>query len=135
MNRKQIALALGIMCFILTLTIVLQVRTTSNSNKVASQTFTSNDLRDQVLKWKERYDTAYSELQDSEKKLDQVRQTASENTDGSAEKEEEIKKIEFEIQRAEKMLSNPGFVNKAPKEKVDEERAKLEKYKLMLEKF
>ena len=50
-------------------------------------------------------------------------------------KEEEIKKIEFEIQRAEKMLSNPGFVNKAPKEKVDEERAKLEKYKLMLEKF
>jgi valyl-tRNA synthetase len=33
------------------------------------------------------------------------------------------------------MLSNPGFVNKAPKEKVDEERAKLEKYKLMLEKF
>ena len=49
--------------------------------------------------------------------------------------EEEIKKIEFEIQRAEKMLSNPGFVNKAPKEKVDEERAKLEKYKLMLEKF
>ena len=92
MNRKQIALALGIMCFILTLTIVLQVRTTSNSNKVVSQTFTSNDLRDQVLKWKERYDTAYSELQDSEKKLDQVRQTASENTDGSAEKEEEIKK-------------------------------------------
>ena len=50
-------------------------------------------------------------------------------------KEEEIKKIEFEIQRAEKMLSNPGFVNKAPKEKVDEEKAKLEKYKLMLEKF
>lgn len=50
-------------------------------------------------------------------------------------KEEEIKKIEFEIQRAEKMLSNPGFVNKAPKEKVDEEKAKLEKYKEMLEKI
>ena len=50
-------------------------------------------------------------------------------------KEEEIKKIEFEIQRAEKMLSNPGFVNKAPKEKVDEEKAKLEKYKAMLEKI
>ena len=50
-------------------------------------------------------------------------------------KEEEIKKIEFEIQRAEKMLSNPGFVNKAPKEKVEEEKAKLEKYKTMLEKL
>ena len=50
-------------------------------------------------------------------------------------KEEEIKKIEFEIQRAEKMLSNPGFVNKAPKENVDEEKAKLEKYKSLLEKL
>ena len=50
-------------------------------------------------------------------------------------KEEEIKKIEFEIQRAEKMLSNPGFVNKAPKEKVYEEKAKLEKYKSLLEKL
>ena len=50
-------------------------------------------------------------------------------------KEEEIKKIKFEIQRAEKMLLNPGFINKAPKEKIEEEKAKLEKYKAMLEKF
>ena len=50
-------------------------------------------------------------------------------------KEEERKKIEFEIQRAEKMLSNPGFVNKAPQAKIDEEKAKLEKYKEMLEKL
>ena len=32
------------------------------------------------------------------------------------------------------MLSNPGFVNKAPETKVNEEKAKLEKYKEMLEK-
>ncbi len=32
------------------------------------------------------------------------------------------------------MLSNPGFVNKAPEAKVNEEKAKLEKYKEMLEK-
>ena len=50
-------------------------------------------------------------------------------------KEEERKKIEFEIARAEKMLSNPGFVNKAPQTKIDEEKAKLEKYKEMLEKL
>ena len=50
-------------------------------------------------------------------------------------KEEERKKIEFEIARAEKMLSNPGFVNKAPQAKIDEEKAKLEKYKEMLEKL
>ena len=50
-------------------------------------------------------------------------------------KEEEKKKIEFEIQRAEKMLSNPGFVSKAPQAKIDEEKAKLKKYKDMLEKL
>ena len=50
-------------------------------------------------------------------------------------KEEERKKIEFEIARAEKMLSNPGFVNKAPQAKIDEEKAKLAKYKEMLEKI
>ena len=53
--------------------------------------------------------------------------------------EEEIKrlqdektKLEAEVTRGEKMLSNPGFVNKAPESKVNEEKAKLENYKQML---
>lgn len=50
-------------------------------------------------------------------------------------KEEERKKIEFEIARAEKMLSNPGFVSQAPQSKIDEEKDKLAKYKEMLEKL
>ena len=50
-------------------------------------------------------------------------------------KAEEIEKIKFEIERAEKILSNPGFVNKAPQAKIDEEKAKLEKYKEMLNKL
>ena len=92
MNKKQIAITLGIMCFILTVAICVQLKTVENTTSTVSQSLKENGLRDEVLKWKERYDTAYSEVQDSEKKLDQVRQTASENTDGSAEKEEEIKK-------------------------------------------
>ena len=31
------------------------------------------------------------------------------------------------------MLSNPGFVNKAPQSKIEEEKAKLAKYKEMLQ--
>ena len=46
--------------------------------------------------------------------------------------EAEKKKIQNEIERASKMLSNPGFVNKAPESKINEEKAKLEKYKEML---
>ena len=46
--------------------------------------------------------------------------------------EEEKKKVIAEIERASKMLSNPGFVNKAPEAKINEEKAKLEKYQNML---
>lgn len=46
--------------------------------------------------------------------------------------EGEKAKLEAEVQRGEKMLSNPGFVNKAPEAKVNEEKAKLENYKQML---
>ncbi len=48
--------------------------------------------------------------------------------------EEEKKRLEDEVARCEKMLSNPGFMNKAPQSKIDEEKAKLEKYKDMLAK-
>ena len=54
--------------------------------------------------------------------------------------EEEIKrletektKLEAEVERSNKILSNQGFIAKAPKAKVDEERAKLENYSKMLE--
>ena len=49
--------------------------------------------------------------------------------------EEEKIRLQQEIARCEKMLSNPGFVNKAPQAKIDEEKVKLEKYKAMLEKI
>ena len=92
MNKKEIAIALGIMCMILTLILVIQIRTTNSANQIVKQTFSSNNLRDQVLKWKERYDYTYSELELAEKKIEIVRQKASENTEGSTEKEEELKK-------------------------------------------
>ena len=48
--------------------------------------------------------------------------------------EEEKTKLEAEVERCEKMLSNSGFINKAPAAKIQEEREKLAKYKEMLEK-
>ena len=56
--------------------------------------------------------------------------------DISAEKERlenEKTKLEAEVTRATKMLSNPGFVNKAPEAKINEEKAKLAKYQEMLD--
>lgn len=43
--------------------------------------------------------------------------------------EKELKKLQGEIKRGEGMLSNPNFINKAPEQKVNQERQKLENYK------
>lgn len=42
--------------------------------------------------------------------------------------EKEKAQLDFEVQRLEKKLSNPGFVNKAPREVVEGEREKLADY-------
>ncbi len=47
---------------------------------------------------------------------------------------DEKKKLEGEIKRVQGKLSNQGFVAKAPQKVVDEEKAKGEKYKEMLDK-
>ena len=47
--------------------------------------------------------------------------------------EKEKKRLEGEVMRVEKKLANQGFVSKAPAAVVDEERAKGEKYREMLE--
>ncbi len=46
--------------------------------------------------------------------------------------EVEISKLESEVARCNKMLSNPGFINKAPESKINEEKEKLAKYEEML---
>ena len=46
--------------------------------------------------------------------------------------ENEKFRLEKEVERGEKMLSNLGFINKAPESKVQEEKQKLAKYKELL---
>ena len=49
--------------------------------------------------------------------------------------EGELDKVMAEIRRADGKLNNSGFMSKAPKKLVDEERAKLEKYLEMKERI
>ena len=44
----------------------------------------------------------------------------------------EEKRLTGELKRSEGMLGNPNFVNKAPAKKIEEEKAKLEKYQSMM---
>ena len=91
MNKKQIAITLGVMCILLTSGIIVQVNTIKK-NSISNNIKTSNnDLRDEVLKWKEKYEKTYIELQESENRLEQVRQEASKDNNEFTEMEQELK--------------------------------------------
>ena len=91
MNRKQIAMALGIVCLILTMAIVVQINTIKGTNSTVSVEYSKNNLRDEVLKWKEKYDREIENLGDAEKQLATIRSDLSKNDETTSSKEEEIR--------------------------------------------
>ena len=60
----------------------------------------------------------FAELVDTEKEIERL--------------QKEEKKLEAELSRVTSMLSNEKFTSKAPQAKIDEEKAKLEKYQMMM---
>ena len=69
-NKKIISIVLGIMCFLLTLGIFVQIRTVNSTNTTVSQNYEENNLRADVLKYKERYENRYKELEKAEQDED-----------------------------------------------------------------
>jgi len=83
MEKKHIAILLGVMCLLLTAGIFIQVKTVSSSSTSIGKTKTENELRNSVLKWKEKYDNSYAQLEQKESKLDSLRERAA-STDGNS---------------------------------------------------
>ena len=78
-NKKLISIILGVMCFALTLGIVVQVKTIQSTNSTISQNQEANELRDEILRYKERYDNRFAELEEAEKELERQREEATKN--------------------------------------------------------
>ena len=57
-NKVKIAIILGIMCCFLTAGICVQIRTVKSSTTTVGRTQAENELRDSVLRWKEKYENA-----------------------------------------------------------------------------
>lgn len=90
MNKKLIGLILGVMCLILTCGICIQVKTVNSANSPLSTSSTENDLRDQVLKAKEKYDNKYNDLEKITNELEQERKSVTENNSELTNLEEQI---------------------------------------------
>lgn len=94
MNKNRIAIILGLMCLVLTIAICIQINTIEDANKTVGKTMTSNDgLRDEVLKWRDRYNNSYKQLQKLETELEDTRNQAIANDDGDIKKQEELKNV------------------------------------------
>ena len=90
MSKNKIAITLGIVCSILTVAICVQINTIKSTNMAVGQTFTENNLRDEVLKWKEKYDNISEELDNAEKILAKIREESTKDDEVSSKKEEQI---------------------------------------------
>ena len=69
-NKFITSIVLGLMCFALTIGIMIQIKTVEGSNYGVSQNYQENNLRAEVLKYKERYDNKYKELERAQKELE-----------------------------------------------------------------
>lgn len=82
-NKLKIGIILGVMCCFLTSGIITQIKTVKNSPTTVGKTQTENELRDSVLRWKEKYENAYEKLERKEKELEKLREQVS-NSNESA---------------------------------------------------
>ena len=91
MNKKVISLILGLMCMLLSYGIAAQIKTINGTGSTMSTNAKENELRDAVLKSKEKYDNLYRELEEAENELEAERTNATQNNTELTDLENEIK--------------------------------------------
>jgi len=90
LSKNKIAILLGAVCLVLTIAISVQIKTVGYVNKNVSSTYMEDQLRDEVLRWKENYERKTEELKQVEKLLETTRKKATENDGYSAHIEEKL---------------------------------------------
>ena len=116
-NKKVISIVLGLMCFALTLGICIQVKTVKESNSTVSQNYEENNLRAEVLRYKERYDNRIKEIENLDKELEK-------QIDQATEKNSSLEEAQNQIQEGNKIIgttdvTGPGVIITLSDSKLD----------------
>lgn len=93
MKNLQSSIVIGIMCFLLSFGIAVQIASIEKESTVLAVENTENKLRDEVFQLTDEYNRAYSKLQKNEKKLEKLRNSVSENNELTKSWSEELEKI------------------------------------------
>lgn len=116
-NKKWISLVLGIMCFALTIGICVQIKTVKNINSKVSQNYEENNLRAEVLKYKEKYDKLIEETEQIDILLEKKIENATTNNSELENTKEQIKDGNKLIGLSE--VSGPGVIITVADSKID----------------
>lgn len=104
-NKLKISLLLGIMCLLLTLGISIQINTVNNSSTTVGRTLAENELRDSVLRWKQKYENAYKDLENKEAELDSLREQV-------ANKDESYGSLTDKLKNCNLLLGNTELIGR-----------------------
>lgn len=108
---KKIAITLGIVCFILTVAIFVQINTVKDITEEEGISLNDNaELKSEVLRWRQINKDAYKQLEEAEQRLEDVRAQATENNGLGTEVEEQIKKNNALLGLTE--VKGPGVIIK-----------------------
>lgn len=96
---------------ILTISIAIQIRTIETATKTVGTGINDNSgLKDEFLKSQEEYNTAYKKLEEAEKRLEEVRNQATQNSETDSNTEAEIKEDRKLLGLTE--ITGQGFIIK-----------------------
>lgn len=108
MSKTRNIIVIGIVCFILTFAIFVQIRTIKNTELITSKTSVNTDLRDSAIKWKEKYEQTISSLKEANDNLKNIRTQATQNNPEAMEKDNNLLKNNILLGLTD--CSGPGVI-------------------------
>lgn len=92
MKKEYVAVVLGMVCFVLVISIFMQIKTVDNMKTSVGTTLSQNsELIDEVFRTQEKYETVFRQLEDAEKRLEIIRTKAISGNEEDANVETELK--------------------------------------------
>ena len=123
MKKEHAAGVLGLVCFILVISIFMQIKTVDNMKNSVGTTLSKNsELIDEVFKTQEKYETVFRQLEDAEKRLESIRTKAISGNQEDTNNEAELKENNSLLGLAE--LKGEGIIivvddNRKAKDEID----------------
>ncbi len=116
-NKKIISIVLGIMCLALTMGICIQMKTVKKYSTAEGQNYDQNNLRAEVLKYREKYENTLKEI---EKIDDELEKNIEEATNQNADLED----ARNQIQQGNKLIgttevTGPGVIIKLADSEIE----------------